>query len=70
MKNPVLDKLVSLGTIAGYDYENVDNEGNQGRFSDDRNSERLCLYFKDGQKLVLDTVCSGSNENTELIISE
>lgn len=70
MKNPVLDKLVSLGTIAGYDYENVDNEGNEGRVSDDRNSERLYLYFKDGQKLVLETVCSGSNENTELIISE
>jgi hypothetical protein len=70
MKNIVLDKLVSLGTIAGYDYENVDNEGNEGRVSDDRNSERLYLYFKDGQKLVLDTVCSGSNENTELIISE
>jgi hypothetical protein len=70
MKNIVLDKLVSLGTIAGYDYENVDNEGNEGRVSDDRNSERLYLYFKDGQKLVLDTVCSGSNENTEIIISE
>ena len=38
MKNPVLDKLVSLGTIAGYDYENVDNEGNEGetRMSGDK----------------------------------
>lgn len=63
MKNELLDYLVKKGDIVFYTYENLDEEGNPGE-SGFRNTERLILLFPSGNKLILDTCCSGMNENT------
>lgn len=70
MKNQILDKLLGSGSIAGYDYVNVDEDGNVNQKSKFRNSEQIILYFNNGEKLILDTFCSGSEENTVFCISE
>jgi hypothetical protein len=69
VKNETLDKLVSKGDIVYYEYQNLDEEGNPGK-SSFRNTERLTLLFPSGNRITFDTFCSGSSENTSLIIGE
>ena len=66
MDNHVLDKLVQMGILSHYTYDIVDENGNVGEHSEFRNTERLCLIFPSGQKLIIDTFCSGSAEDTSL----
>ena len=66
MKNHILDNLVRLGSIADYQYSNVEGVNNQNQVS---YFERLVIYFHNGEKLVLDTTCSAATENSELIIT-
>lgn len=68
MKNDKLDHLVSNGVIKGYNYDNFDEDGNLGK-GKYRNTQRLVLEFANGDKLKVDTYCSGSLENTELMFS-
>lgn len=64
-----LDSLVNNGDIVSYQLVDVDEGGNVGKSSPFRNTQRLILNFASGSQLVMDTFCSGSNENTELILS-
>ena len=69
MTNPILDALVEKGVIKDYRYVEMDEAGDIGEISDMKNSEHLVLYFNSGDALGLTTICSGSLENTSLIIS-
>ncbi len=62
-----LDRLVSAGMIESYKLVNVDQDGKEDVYSDNRNTERLTLNFPNGKKLVIGTFCSGSSENTVLL---
>lgn len=68
MTNKHLDALVEAGTITGYSYFNVDDEGNENASSNFRNSETVVLKFNDGKVLRLDTFCSGSSENVNFVM--
>ena len=50
--------------------ENLDIDGNIGKSSCGRNSQRLVFVFNSGKKVVIDTVCSGCLENTVMIIND
>jgi hypothetical protein len=65
LTNDVLDSLVLSKDISSYSYQEVPEE--ESKF---RKTEKLELTFPSGRKLVLDTFCSGSSENTCLIISQ
>lgn len=67
--NPVLDRLVSEGTITGYEYRNVDKNGTPDQVSKFRNTEQLIIHFNDGKSLSVDTFCSGSAEDTTLFFN-
>ena len=69
MQHPILDSLVANGTIRSYSFEAYDEDGNLG-IGKFRNTERLTLTFIDGRVLKLDTFCSGSSEDTSILISE
>lgn len=70
MKNEVLDNLVKNKDIKYYEFENLDIDGNIGKSSCNRNSQRLVLVFNSGKKIVIDTMCSGCLENTIMIIND
>ena len=61
-----LQVLLINGTLDDYDLVNVDEDGNIGKESKFRNTERLTLFFPNGESLVIGTFCSGSLENTTL----
>jgi len=62
MKDSTLDKLVSLGTIAGYEYESLDDVNNRNQII---SYERLVIRFNDNKKLA---VYSSGGEDTSLSI--
>ena len=64
-----LNELVTNGAIKSYVLINVDEDGNVGKTSNFRNTERLTLLFGNGESLTINTFCSGSAEDTVLIIS-
>ena len=66
MTDDALEELFLNGLISSYQYEEVDEDGNVGKTSDFRNTERLTLAFPNGHKLIIDTICSGSSEDTSL----
>lgn len=70
MNDNTLNELVTDGTITSYDLNNVSENGDIGKESKFRNTERLKLYFPNGNTLTIDTFCSGSAENTVFIISK
>lgn len=63
-KSEVLDKLVQSGDIKGYSLETVEEVEGSGS----RESEKLTLILPSGKFLVIDSVCSGFLENTNLMI--
>jgi len=69
MKNDSLESLVKSGDIMFYCIENVDENGNVGKTSEFRNTERLTLVLPSGKKLVINTFCSGCAENTSLSVN-
>jgi hypothetical protein len=66
MTNEVLDTLVKEGVIASYLLETVEDEPG----SHMREADKLTITFTSGHLLVLNTFCSGCNENTSIIVSE
>jgi len=64
IKNKVLDTLTAKGFIAGYNFSIQEEEPGSGM----RETDRLVLFFSDGTCLKLDTFCSGSAENTSILI--
>ena len=68
MTDNALNTLVENGTIVSYEYLNLDEDGNIGK-SKFRNTEQVKLTFPNGKTLVIDTFCSGCNENTSLSFS-
>lgn len=69
----LLDALVDNKTIANYELLTINADGEIETIADEnvsRNTERLIITFNNGEKLTIDTFCSGSNENTHLIISK
>ena len=71
MDNSILEKLLSNGDIVSYhrtlrDEDGVSIEQTKGS----RETESLVLTFPSGIKLSIDTFCSGSLENTLLLISQ
>jgi hypothetical protein len=72
IKNTVLDSLVEREVIKNYTLLNVDADGVVTDSIRDswRNTERLLLTFPDGTTLKIDTFCSGSSENTDLLFEE
>ncbi len=64
-----LDNLVNNSDIVSYELVDIDEDGNVGKSSPCRNTQRLILNFASGSQLVIDTFCSGTNEDTELILS-
>lgn len=67
--NEKLNELVASGKIKAYTIVDVDCDGNVGKESANRNSQRLVLFFDTGQTLTIDCCCSGCLENTTLKIS-
>lgn len=70
MNDKVLDVFVKTGILKDYKYRTLDMDGmvttsNSGF----RETEQVVLTFANGEVLVIDTFCSGSNENTSLIFS-
>lgn len=68
MKDQHLDDLVASGTLHSYYYCNIDENCNEDAVSEYRNSERVILRFPNGKSLKIDTICTGINENTKIII--
>ena len=68
MNNTHLDNLVAKGSLRSYEYVGLDDEGNLGEGAY-RNTQRLVLQLADGERIVVECFCSGSSENTELIIN-
>jgi hypothetical protein len=68
MNSTHLDNLVAKGSIRSYEYVGLDDEGNigEGAF---RNTQRLVLQLADGERIVVECFCSGSSQDTELIIT-
>jgi hypothetical protein len=66
MTDKVLDTLVKEGVIASYLLETI--EGEPG--SHTREADKLTITFTSGHILVLNTFCSGCEENTSIIVSE
>lgn len=64
MDNEELDMLVSIGSLLGYKYSTVEFEPGSGN----RATEQLVLLFPNGSALKLDTFCSGSSQNTVLVV--
>jgi hypothetical protein len=64
-----MNRLVSKGIILDWILENVDENNEVNKTSRFRNTERLTIYFHDDEKLVIDTICSGSAENTIILVS-
>ena len=64
----VMEDLIKHGCIKSYKVQNVSACGEVGRRSDCRNTEQLELEFPDGRKLLVNTFCSGSSEDTFLIM--
>ena len=69
MKNKHLDKLIEKNIIKSYVYDIVDDEGNIGQESENRNTEILILKFEDETTLKLETFCNGCSEDTTLSIA-
>lgn len=70
MKHKHLDHLIQAGVISSYEYVNMDEEGNVGQTSRFRNSQRLSLLLSGGESITIDCFCSGSSEDTVLVIAE
>ena len=68
MKDQYLDDLVASGTLHSYYYCNIDENCNEDKVSQYRNAERLILRFPNGKNLKIDTICTGINENTKIVI--
>lgn len=68
MKDQYLDELVASGTLHSYYYCNIDENHNEGAVSEYRNADRLILRFPNGKSLKIDTICTGINENTKIVI--
>lgn len=66
MNNSILEELVNIGDLKSYNYETVEDDFG----SDFRETERVILVFPSGSKLVLETFCSGSGQNTCFMISK
>lgn len=69
MNEDILKSLIDSGTIKSYSLTTLDEDG----FAIDneegsRNTERLVIEFNDGRTLSINTFCSGSLENTVLIL--
>lgn len=64
MKDKVLESLIKNGSIKSYEYKSLDNEENM------RCTEKLIITFTDNNRLVIDTFCSGTLENTSLAFSK
>ena len=63
MKNQLLDNLVKSGALVCYDYVKVYEEPG----TEMRTTEKLVLTFPTGDKLEIETFCSGCMENTNLL---
>lgn len=61
---PILDGLVKSGDLKDFKLETIEYEPGSGS----RETDRLTLTFPSGRELVIDTFCSGSAENTSIII--
>jgi hypothetical protein len=70
IKNNHLENLKQSGIIHSYEYVGMDEEGNIGQKSSFRNSQRLAIYFNGGESITIDCFCSGSSQNTVLVIAE
>ena len=69
MKNAYLDQLVDSKVIEGYRYIDMDEEGNEGVKSSFRNTQSLTIFLNGEKSIKIDCFCSGSSENTNLIIT-
>jgi hypothetical protein len=66
----VLDKMIESGTLKYYSFQVIDMDGKDVSSPGDgsRETDRITLVFPSGEKLNIGTFCSGSAENTCLII--
>ena len=64
-----LEELKDKAFILDYKLSNVSCEGVVDSESPSRNRERLVIIFSSKEKLVMNTFCSGCNEDTLLVIS-
>jgi len=69
MTSNKLDELVENETIKSYKYVEVDCRGIEGPPIGSGDSERLIIEFTNGEKLKIDTCCSGCSGNVIMIIS-
>lgn len=69
MNNAKLDSLLLDGMIVAYKFVNCDEEGKVvDRPKGFRNTQKLMLTFPNGAQLVIDSFCSGSSEDSVLLI--
>lgn len=70
MNNSILEELVNIGDLKSYNYQIIEDNFGSDFSSDFREAERVTLVFPSGTKLVLETFCSGSSQNTYFMISK
>lgn len=61
---PILDGAVQAGDLKSYELFTVEEEPDSGM----REHDRLVLVFPSGNKLTIDTICSGIRENVSIYI--
>lgn len=61
-----LQELVVAGDLNGFRILTINDSGKKGR-SDCRNREALVIVLPSGKKLMVDTFCSGSAQDTVLM---
>lgn len=68
----LLENLVKTGVLKSYSLKTLDVDGNPitNLGNDMRETDELELVFPSGETLVISTFCSGSAENTSLIIDK
>jgi len=64
-----LNQLIQNNTIKSFDLNVVDQNGNVGNKGTMRNTEQLILEFNNGQKLTIETFCSGCLQDTFFMVS-
>jgi len=57
------------GTIKSYNLLNVNSDGEENKTSGNRDTEKLTIVFNNGEKLIIDTFCSGCSENSIMLFS-
>ncbi len=64
----ILDKLVEQKVLLNYKLVDLNEDGNEGKRSANRNTQKLTLQFPNNVNLDIETFCLGCSEDTCFVI--